>query len=156
MLRFAMYGGRLLTSNVIILKMKIETGVYRFSINPEWIAESGLKPFSKTTDHYLYKLNQSQTGPVIIVNYNDVDPNIRGKAIPIFKEGKVDGELVPAKKRVLDILTAIEQETALPPIEIRETENGPYKYKLHHGCHRLHLSILAGFKAIPAILITWL
>ena len=136
--------------------MKIETGAYLFFINSEWVTESGLKPFSKTADHYLYKLNQDQTGPVIIVNHNDIDPNIRGKDIPIFKNGIVDGMSVSAKERVLNILIAIEQNTELAPVEIRNAENGPYKYKLHHGCHRLHLSILAGFKSIPAILITWI
>ena len=136
--------------------MKVEMGAYRFFINAEWVAESGLKPFSKTADHYLYKLNRDQTKPVIIVNHNEIDPNIRGKDTSIFKNGEVDGKLVPAKERVLNILTAIEQNTELPPVEIREAENGPYKYKLHHGCHRFYLSILAGFKSIPAILITWL
>ncbi len=140
----------------VTLNMKVEIGAYRFFINLEWIAESGLKPFSKTADHYLYKLNQDQTGPVIIVNHNDIDPNIRGKDTQIFKNGKVDGKSVPAKERVLNILTAIEQDTSLPPVEIRESVNGPYRFKLHHGSHRLHLSILAGFKSIPAILITWL
>lgn len=136
--------------------MNIEAGAYRFYINSEWVVESGLKPFSKTNDHYLYKLYQAQAGPVIIVNYNDIDPNIRGKDTPIFKNGIVDGKLLLAKERVLSILTAIEQGTALPPVEIRVAGNGPYRFKLHHGCHRLHLSILAGFKSIPAILVTWL
>lgn len=136
--------------------MKIEVGAYRFCINSEWVADSGLKPFSKTADHYFYKLSKDQTGQVIIVNHNDIDPNIRGKDTPIFKNGKVEGRSVPAKKRVLSILTVIEQDKTLPPVEIRKAENGPYRFKLHHGCHRLHLSILAGFKSIPAILIKWL
>ena len=67
--------------------MNIEAGAYRFYINSEWVVESGLKPFSKTNDHYLYKLYQAQAGPVIIVNYDDIDPNIRGKDTPIFKNG---------------------------------------------------------------------
>ncbi len=133
--------------------MNIEAGEYRFYINSEWVVESGLKPFSKTNDHYLY---QAQTGPIIIVNYNDIDPNVRGKDTPILKNGIVDRKLLLAKERVLSILSAIEQGTALPPVEIRVAGNGPYRFKLHHGCHRLHLSILAGFKSIPAILVTWL
>lgn len=136
--------------------MKIERGAYRFFIPSEWVTESGLEPFSKITNHYLYKLKQNQTGPVIIVDHNDIDPNIRGKDVPIFKNGIVDGKLVSAKERVLNILTVIEQNTELAPIEIRKVANGPYKYKLHHGCHRLHLSILAGFKSIPTILMTWI
>ena len=136
--------------------MEIKVGEYHFSINSEWIFESGLVPFSKTKNHYSYKLDRDQTGPVIIVNYIDIDPRIRGKGTPIFKTGKVNGKLVSAKERVLNILTAIEQDTPLAPVEICESANGHYKYKLYHGCHRLHLSILAGFKSIPAVLVTWL
>ncbi len=136
--------------------MKIEAGTYHFFINSEWVAESGLKPFSKTADHYSYKLDQDQTGPVIIVNHSDIDPNIRGKDTPVFKNGIVDGKSVVARKRVLSILTAIDQDAALPPVEIREAGNWPYRFKLHNGCHRLHLSILAGFRSIPAVLVTWL
>ena len=136
--------------------MKIEVGAYHFNINSDWIAEAGIKPFSEVTDHYFFKQPKNLTEHIVIVNLNDIDPNIRGKDIPIFKAGKVNGKLVPAKKRVLDILSAIEKKTALPPVEITEAIKGQYKYKLHNGCHRVHLSILAGFKTIPAIFKTGL
>ena len=136
--------------------MRIERGSYSFTINPDWIAESGLKPFSKTSDHYLYMASLNQTESIIVVRHEDIDPKIRKEGVPIFKDGKVDGKQVPAKERVLNILTAIVNETPLPPVEIVEARHGEYKYNLHHGCHRLHLSILAGFNSIPAILNTWL
>ena len=136
--------------------MDIKVGDYNFSINTDWVTESGLVPFSKTTDHYLYETDQGQSQPIILIKHNDIDPNIRGENVPIFKDGKVNGESVKAKQRVLNILNAIVQEITLPPIEVRKLVGEPYRYNLHHGCHRLHLSILAGFKTIPAIIIDWL
>jgi hypothetical protein len=136
--------------------MDINEGDFNFSINTDWITESGLVPFSKTKEHYLYEREQGQSQPIILINHNDIDPNIRGKNVPIFKDGYVNGKWVIAKQRVLDILNAIVQDTTLPPIEVIELVDNQYRYKLHHGCHRLHLSILAGFKTIPAIVIDWL
>lgn len=136
--------------------MRIDAGEYSFFINSEWIEESGLKPFSKTAEHYSYKLDKDQTGPVIIVNYNEIDPDIRGKDTSIFKNGLVDGKSVPAKELVLNILYAIKQDAVLPPVELREAGGGLYKFQLHHGCHRFYLSILAGFKSIPAVILSWL
>lgn len=136
--------------------MDINIAGFNFSINTDWVTESGLEPLSKTTEHYLYETFQGQSPPVILIKHHDIDPNIRGENVPIFKDGSVKGELVKAKQRVLNILNAIVNETVLPPIEVIKLEGKPYKYKLHHGCHRLHLSILAGFKTIPAIIIGWL
>ena len=62
--------------------MKIERGPYSFSINSDWVAESGLKPFSKTSDHYLYKTTPNQAESIIVVRHEDIDPNIRKEGVP--------------------------------------------------------------------------
>jgi hypothetical protein len=45
--------------------MNVDKGNFNLIIDDEWITESGLKPFSKTTNHYHFKLKKDQSGPVM-------------------------------------------------------------------------------------------
>ena len=129
--------------------MNIKVSGYSFFIEDNWLKKANIVPFSMTDRNYKYKEDSQD---VLIVDISQIDPDIRGKDVPIFKEGEVDGKIKTREERVLDILMAFKDNTPLPPVEIIESKNKNYRFKLYHGCHRLHLSLSVGFNFIPAII----
>jgi hypothetical protein len=55
------------------------------------------------------------------------------------------------KDRMVSVLQDIALRREIWPIEIIEGASGDYRYRLHHGAHRFHASVAAGFSHIPAI-----
>jgi len=54
------------------------------------------------------------------------------------------------RDRMVAVLRDIALRKEIWPIEITEGASGPY---LHHGAHRFHASVAAGFLHIPAIIL---
>jgi hypothetical protein len=54
---------------------------------------------------------------------------------------------------MVTVLRDIALRKEIWPIEITEGASGPYLYSLHHGAHRFHASVAAGFLHIPAIIL---
>jgi hypothetical protein len=131
--------------------MIIEVGTFNFELPDEWIEEAGFAPFGHQKDHYRFD-RSSFSKDVITIEIRNIAPTIRGKGVPIFKDGEVDGRKLTARQRVVPILKAIQQGYSLPPVSIVDVkQRTEYRYKLVHGCHRLHCSIAAGFPQIPAV-----
>ena len=57
------------------------------------------------------------------------------------------------RDRMVAVLRDIALRKEIWPIEITEGASGPYLYSLHHGAHRFHASVAAGFLHIPAIIL---
>jgi ParB-like chromosome segregation protein Spo0J len=57
------------------------------------------------------------------------------------------------RDRMIDVLRDIALRKEIWPIEVIEAASGDYRYRLHHGAHRFHASVAAGFSHIPAIVV---
>jgi len=143
---------KLVRSGFVQMTRLIEAQGYKFIVEDSWLTESEIKPFSKAGGHYKYLKKDARE--VFIVMISDINPSIRGEGVPIFKDGEVEGKLKSMNDRVADILIALRDDIHLPPIEIEEINEERCRYKLYHGCHRLHLSILIGFDSIPAVIVS--
>jgi uncharacterized ParB-like nuclease family protein len=131
--------------------MKIATGNWHFEIEDSWLREAGFDCEEVLGARFNVALGKSDEKEVFSVNISDINPEIRGKGTPIFNNGTVDGKAMTARERTVSILKAIMNKSALPPIEVVDSDVTNYKYKLVHGCHRLHCSIIAGFTEVPAV-----
>jgi len=129
------------------MAMKFNRLGYKFEIPECWMTEIKFVPIQITGSHYTPIRNV----PFVVIDIQDIDPQIRGKGTPIFNDGEVNLQIKSAKERTQSILRAIRDKEALPPIEVVKVES-IYKYKLYHGAHRLHCSVAAGFTKIPAVL----
>ena len=128
--------------------MHIKKWGYEFDLPDEWIKEAEFSPFGIEGEYYRSLNNKD----VFIVDIGDICPQIRAKEVPIFNDGEVDGVYKTARERTVSILKALAEVKTLPPIEVIKEKNcEEYKYKIIHGAHRLHCSIAAGFKKIPAV-----
>jgi hypothetical protein len=85
-------------------------------------------------------------GSCCLVLIDSINPQIRNESIPIFGDDEFNG--VAKQERVTRIIEGF--LTGLPPVVVT-VSSGKYEYELYDGCHRLHLSLLAGFKHIPVI-----
>jgi hypothetical protein len=90
-------------------------------------------------DHAAYKATDDPLYPQELVPLGAVKPIVRGPDTANFVEG-----------RARSILQAIHQNEALPPVrvQIATVASEPYKFKLHDGFHRFHLSMALGFTHI--------
>lgn len=129
--------------------MQINKWGYNFNLPNDWLREANFTPFTLAGEYYTARNCED----IFIVNIVDISPNIRGKGVPIFKSGKVDGVFRTARERTVFILKAlVEGRPLLEPVRVVEWKgSGRYKFKIVYGCHRLHCSIAAGFTKIPAV-----
>jgi hypothetical protein len=134
-----------------MVPMRVATDNWQFEVDDSWLSEVDFNPEIIAERHYKADPTKSNGKEIFVVNISDINPTIRGDGIPIFNDGEVDGKFLTAKKRTVSILKAIMTKSALPPIEVVDSQVPKYKYKLVHGSHRLHCSIAAGFTEIPAI-----
>jgi hypothetical protein len=81
--------------------------------------------------------------PVIMARISMVAPTKRDPAVKGLSEYGF------AEQRMIDILRALREKTALPPIEVNQQSLSPHCYNLYHGFHRYYASIAAGFSHLP-------
>lgn len=82
------------------------------------------------------------------------DPLYESRVVPIAEVKPIErasGVANFGEQRALNILSAIKSNIPLPPVRVQvlDTACGPYKYELHDGFHRFHLSLALGFTHIP-------
>jgi hypothetical protein len=121
------------------MKFKTPGGV-GFEIPDDWWHFAEMERFRPSEGGY-YPYCEPRTGLVEVVLLSDVQPLERNVGTALFKKYK----LVP----VLFAFTS--PECALPPVELNPLKiSGPYRYKVHNGCHRYYASIAAGYTKLPA------
>lgn len=132
---------------------RIKYGLFDFEIDNE-IYDT--LEFSFSEDEHYKSCDQLDGLPVSIIPITQINHKIRGNGIPIFNDGidENTGEPLTGKERALRILSGFETGDKLPPIILYR--NGVDEwinfFHLKDGCHRLHCSIVYGFKNIPAII----
>lgn len=82
------------------------------------------------------------------------DPLYESKVVPIANVQPIErapGVANFGEQRALAILAAIRSNVPLPPVRVQASValREPYKYKLHDGFHRFHLSLALGFTHLP-------
>ena len=85
--------------------------------------------------------------PCQVVPISDVAPIRRAPGLAGFSS---DGF---AEHRMRSIFKAFLHNTPLPPVEVNECSSGSFRYKLHHGVHRLYGSVAAGFSHLPIVVV---
>ena len=136
---------------IVVTLMRVATDNWLFEIDDSWVAEAGFDAEKVDGTHFKADPSRANGKKIFVVDISDINPNIRGEGIPIFNDGEVDGKPRTARERTVSIMKAIMSKSALPPVEVVDSQVSGYKYKLVHGSHRLHCSIAAGFSKIPAI-----
>ena len=119
---------------------KFNQGDWSFEYDDEWLRL--IKGLNLPKEMLLY-VSIGSCCPILI---DSINPKIRKESVSIFGDDEFNG--IARQERVTNIINGF--LTGLPPVEIVRA-SGKYEYELHNGCHRLHLSLLAGFKYIPAV-----
>jgi hypothetical protein len=112
-----------------------------FSLPTEWWIEAGMDRFERRND-LSYSGKPQLTSRLYLLAA--IEPPNMGQR---FRRGHAGFE----RDRMVSVLHDIALRQALWPIEITEGGAGVYRYRLHHGAHRFHASVAAGFLHIPAI-----
>jgi hypothetical protein len=81
------------------------------------------------------------TEPHVLIALEEIEPAVR--TVPLDANGF-------RHDRLIRILVGIRIGCALPPIPVERTEQGPYRYRLRNGTHRLYASRALGFSHVPA------
>jgi protein tyrosine phosphatase (PTP) superfamily phosphohydrolase (DUF442 family) len=123
-----------------------------FEIDEEWWRAAGMPGFVPGSQSYKAGSPVFRNLPVVEVRIDDIEPLRRELSHGVFNNDADTG--LSAEERVLKILDGFRSNAALPPVEIQELPTGEFKYRLHHGAHRLYLSVAVGFTHIPAIDVT--
>ena len=131
----------------------ISYGLYNFEIDLSWL--NGIEYTFKNELHY--RSYQEYYGkPVQIVNILQINNKMRNSTTPIFNsKTKLNGEIISPMERTVKILCGFENGEKIKPIYLKREENTDEcsnLFKTIDGCHRIHCSIIYGFKSIPAVI----
>jgi hypothetical protein len=116
------------------------------NIPEEWLEEAGMHKFVPST--VMYAVDLSAWKSALEVRIADIGPVRRSPGVPILKDSPETGQT--ARERVVSILSAFKAGVPLPPVGAVPLD-GPYRYKLTHGVHRLYCSLAVGFTAVPVV-----
>jgi hypothetical protein len=112
-----------------------------FSLPTEWWIEAGMDRFDRGEDlSYADKAKLNS----MLCPLATIEPPHMGQRLRRGHGGFM-------KDRMVSVLQDIALRREIWPIEIIEGASGDYRYRLHHGAHRFHASVAAGFSHIPAI-----
>ncbi len=103
----------------------------QFEIPDAWWDAAGMSGF--TPRARTYTVAPSQNDPVIVVPISDIAPPERDPNVQGFCE-----------ERMIAVLRAFYSGTALPPVEVKEKSDPPYRYRVYDGYHRYYASAGAG------------
>jgi hypothetical protein len=112
-----------------------------FSIPEEWLTEAAIHRFQRKSQAFA---SEDDPRPISIIPIADIKPFDRSRRVPL-SHGGFD------QARMISLLRGIVAGAKLPPIEVTERNSGSYRYRLIHGAHRFHASVIAGFTHIPAV-----
>jgi hypothetical protein len=111
-----------------------------FEIPTEWCEAAGAPNFVQEPP-YCYEVSPDTGCRVVLVS--EVAPPKRKPGLKGFSK---DGF---AEEKMVSILRAFRDHSALPPIEVNEISAGHYRYKVYDGVHRCYASVAAGFSHLP-------
>jgi hypothetical protein len=114
-----------------------------FSLPTEWWIEAGMDRFEPGAD-LSYSARPQLASKLYLLAA--IEPPRMGQRL---RRGHGGFE----RDRMVAVLRDIALRREIWPIEIAEGASGPYLYSLHHGAHRFHASLAAGFLHIPAIIL---
>lgn len=106
-----------------------------YSIPMDWITTAGLKTFQASTPAYRCD------GPHVLIPLNEIRPINRDR--PLDQNGFV-------RVRMMDVLRGIRDNDSMPPVPVWRTIEGPWRFEIRNGYHRLYASKALGFSHIPA------
>ena len=118
--------------------MLVSGGLFAFEIPAEWWEAAGMVGFRRG---HRQAYRRGQPG-----NPDNTPIVLRVDEIAI---GPHKPEL--DRDRMVDVLTAIRLDHALPPIDV--TRGDDFTHTLYHGRHRLAASIAVGFALVPAVIV---
>ena len=109
----------------------------------EWIIRSpriglqrpGLKAFRASA--LAYRCDR----PHVLILLKEIQPIKRER--PLDQNGFVRG-------RMMDLLRGIRDNDSMPPVSVWLTIEGPWRFEIRDGYHRLYASQALGFSHIPA------
>lgn len=131
----------------------IKYGLFNFEIDSSWIE---ILEYKYKDDLHFKSYQEFKDKPVQIVAISQINYKIRKDGTPIFKDGKNnEGMMLTAKERVFNIFSGFENGEKIRPIVLYRQDNVDEcvnLFECYDGCHRLHCSIVYGFKMIPAII----
>jgi hypothetical protein len=116
-----------------------------FLMPAEYWIEAGMEEFERRSDEVSYSPTPSPE--LLVVRVEDVAPPNMDK-----RQHKGPGGFCP--KRMIDVLRKIASRNPMHPVEVVERQQGDYRYHLHHGYHRFHASVAAGFSHVPVIVVS--
>ncbi len=94
------------------------------------------------TNDYKYYPHNGSLRETKIASIAHIEPPTRDNGIPTFKKNK----LVPI------LLAFTSPEIALPPVEVRVRDSGPYEYTVINGYHRYYASLAVGYEMLPVVI----
>jgi len=114
-----------------------------FALPTEWWIEAGMDRFEPGAD-LAYSARPQLASKLYLLAA--IEPPRMGQRL---RRGHGGFE----RDRMVAVLRDMALRKEIWPIEITERASGPYLYSLHHGAHRFHASVAAGFLHIPAIIL---
>jgi hypothetical protein len=107
-----------------------------FEIPDEWWAFAEMNKFTLDGVRHYPASRGSDWKPVSI---DEVEPPKRNGGIEPFK-----------KYKLMPVLFAFQSpECELPPVEVCEASEGPYRFKVRNGYHRYYASLAVGYRKLP-------
>ena len=112
-----------------------------FEIPIEWWTEAGMDRFFVVAD--ISRASSTLESKIVLLA--DIDlPSMDQRE---RSHGQLDRE------RMISVLWSIAERVEIFPVLVTETTSGNYRYQLHDGAHRFHVSAEARFTHIPATII---
>jgi hypothetical protein len=119
-------------------RFKIPLTTTEFEIPDEWWVFAEMDKFTPDGGGYYPASPNSDWEPVSI---DQLEPPKRNGGIQSFR-----------KYKLMPVLFAFQSpECALPPVEVCEASDGPYRFKVRNGYHRYYASSAVGYRKLPVI-----
>ena len=106
-----------------------------YDVPADWIAAAGLEAFQATGQAYRCD------NPCVLISLDQIQPIKRDR--PLDQNGF-------ARSRMMDVLRGIRDNASIPPVPVWTTIEGPWRFEIRDGYHRLYASRALGFSHIPA------
>ena len=123
----------------------------KYEIDDDWWREAGMTGFQPARRTFRSGTSQRAGLCVIEIPVAEIGPVTRRLSHGVFNDSEDSGS---ARDRVVRILQGFREDSPIPPVEVVRTPEGPYRYRLSAGAHRLCCAVVAGFEAIPAVDVT--
>ena len=127
------------SSAIRAMKKSIPGTDLEFEVPQDWWLFCDMNIWN--VNDYKYYLHNGSLKETKIANITHIEPPTRDNVIPPLKKYK----FVPI------LLAFTSPECALPPVEVRAYNSGPYKYSITNGYHRYYASLAVGYTMLPIV-----